>query len=547
MNPATWVDGDLHGKGPVEELMYSNQDNIEIHVCMTPTLEGLPEYLAAKQPNILYVMGGILHAVYLDAAETEEAGQRVRQLGIPYVIHWRTSPRPLAVPAMHFARAFFAGLRRSGLSVAEAFGLASHSTRIGVGVPGVEPALPVLLAASPACLPGPASAFSLELAVVPELAELRLLAPAAEALRGLLTAEARGAVLAEPPTRLERAPASAPCLPSGAPPAAARLRVLTTSGGPLSLVLTGTAAVFDSHAGLLKLAPGAAPAHRPRVVSPAVAGGAAVVELLALGSLWMVAALKALAEAPSYRGLVALGIGAVAGAPVAAFGPADGARWGVAAAVPAALARHQQAAALVAAAQQRQESSPPSGAAALTPLAPSALGRLAPAQGARPRPAERASSPPWAPAQGEASLLARAGRAPPQQPPPAAGSATTGGLLGPAPDAAVIVGRAAAGGQTPQEGPSVDTIEAPEEAAPSREAPGSDSQGDAEVDLSARSGASYCGPEGEGSSAQGRPAPASSEETQDAAPARAPPRQALEETFSDSDAARGAIQATSPY
>lgn len=30
MNPATWVDGDLHGKGPVEELMYSNQDNIEV-------------------------------------------------------------------------------------------------------------------------------------------------------------------------------------------------------------------------------------------------------------------------------------------------------------------------------------------------------------------------------------------------------------------------------------------------------------------------------------------------------------------------------------
>lgn len=75
----------------------------------------------------------------------------------------------------------------------------------------------------------------------------------------------------------------------------------------------------------LKLPPSGVPLP-PTHMSLGVAGGAPVVEALAVTSVWTVQLLKLLAQEPSYRPLALLGLAAVGTSPVAAFGPPDTAR-----------------------------------------------------------------------------------------------------------------------------------------------------------------------------------------------------------------------------
>jgi hypothetical protein len=113
----------------------------------------------------------------------------------PHVIAWPAAPAPLALPAMHFARALFAALTDPAVSVPEAFAMASSLTTAfasplaGSGVS--RPALPRLLSAAAPALPGPGSVAPLlgfqgssadrpVHTCVPGYGEVRLLAPHAE-------------------------------------------------------------------------------------------------------------------------------------------------------------------------------------------------------------------------------------------------------------------------------------------------------------------------------------------------------------------------------
>ncbi|RMZ54748.1 hypothetical protein APUTEX25_003126 [Auxenochlorella protothecoides] len=51
------IGGERQGLGALEELMHVSEGEIEIHVFKAPQLQDLPEYLAAKKPNMLYISG----------------------------------------------------------------------------------------------------------------------------------------------------------------------------------------------------------------------------------------------------------------------------------------------------------------------------------------------------------------------------------------------------------------------------------------------------------------------------------------------------------
>ncbi|KAL6767970.1 CGL156 [Auxenochlorella protothecoides x Auxenochlorella symbiontica] len=449
------IGGERQGLGALEELMHVSEGEIEIHVFKAPQLQDLPEYLAAKKPNMLYISGGVYHggdsrahapllrlpfmhgpdghpqpaavelflraltglnlfAVYIDAAGCEDLGRRIRSRGIPHVVTWANHPLPRALPAMHFAHAFFAHLRTPSVSVAEAFGLASHALRAHAFAPGGEPPLlPLLLAAGSPCLPGPGSLPPLPLppgadpaaphpTTLPEYGAVRVLAPHAEArlllaahpalvapaalglvceaLRGLLTVEARRATLAGV-ARLERAP---PHLPPGS--VALRVQLLSASRAPLTVVVAGpprvledgallahalrAALVADAHSLQLKLPPAGAPPP-PTRASPTVAAGTPVVEALAVASVWMVALLKGLCQDKQYRGLMSVGVAAVSVTGVAAFEPTDAARW---TAVLGSVAPRAPLATPGRAPAGPGLGSPPSHLASDTPLGPGLLG-----------------------------------------------------------------------------------------------------------------------------------------------------------------------------
>ncbi|KFM25586.1 hypothetical protein F751_0613 [Auxenochlorella protothecoides] len=262
---------------------------------------------------------------------------------------------------MHFAHAFFAHLRTPSVSVAEAFGLASHALRAHAFAPGGEPPLlPLLLAAGSPCLPGPGSLPPLPLppgadpaaphpTTLPEYGAVRVLAPHAEArlllaahpalvapaalglvceaLRGLLTVEARRATLAGV-ARLERAP---PHLPPGS--VALRVQLLSASRAPLTVVVAGPPRVLED---------GALLAH----------------------------ALRAALD-KQYRGLMSVGVAAVSVTGVAAFEPTDAARW---TAVLGSVAPRAPLATPGRAPAGPGLGSPPSHLASDTPLGPGLLG-----------------------------------------------------------------------------------------------------------------------------------------------------------------------------
>ncbi|PSC70291.1 AT-rich interactive domain-containing 4-like [Micractinium conductrix] len=326
--------------------------------------------------------GGGAAAAAAAAAAADEGSSK--SSGAAQAIAWQGDGAAPVLPAWAFAHAFFGLLRVSGVTVSEAYAIASRAARMhgpaapaspvsNDGTPPPAPSeplpLPALLPTGPPPeLPACASIAPLALegvdlsagvaAAFPGWRDVRLLAPNAElrlllagvsqvvnteslrlfgeALRGLLAAEVRCLQVAAV-TPLERPP---PHLAQGA--GAARCQVTTASsalcmvtlGGPTDLLenkelvchALRQAMTADAHTLQLRAPPpGVAPP--PVHASPAVASGAPVVEVLAAASVWCVQLLKELAASASYRGLVQLGVAAVSTTPVAAFGPADALRF----------------------------------------------------------------------------------------------------------------------------------------------------------------------------------------------------------------------------
>lgn len=309
--------------------------------------------------------------VYLDAAEAWPLAQGLAAAGVPHVIAWPANQAPPALHSMHFAHAFFAALRCPGMSISEGFAIAAHLTRAAAstaGGPAAPPLiLPQLVSLAAAALPdsasvppyvGPAAPLGRPLhEVFPGYAQLRMCAPHAElslmiaalpeavnsdamsclceALRAVLVAEVRTLRL------LSSAPGASPpaYLPVGS--VALRCECASASGYGFSVVLGGPQEVLaaagvaehglrqtvaaDAQALQFKLPPGDAPLPPLRAV-PGVAGGAPVVEALAVTSVWAVQLLKQMAADPESRILVAAGVGAVSTTPTAAFSKADGNR-----------------------------------------------------------------------------------------------------------------------------------------------------------------------------------------------------------------------------
>ncbi|KAL4422493.1 hypothetical protein ABPG75_008690 [Micractinium tetrahymenae] len=302
--------------------------------------------------------------------------------GLRHVLCWAAGETPPVLPAWDFGCVFFGMLRTPGVSIPEAYAIASraalaHSTEppagadmnnAGAVAAPAQPPLPQLLPAQPpASLPNCASVAAPAIegadlaagvaAAFPGYADLRLLAPNAElrlllagvsamvnqhnlrpfgeALRGVLAAEARGLqVLSLTP--FARPP---PHLPAGS--GAVRCEARTPNGASCSVTLGGPADLLgnkelvqyalrqamtaDAHTLQLKVPPPGCPPP-PTHLSPGVACGAPVVEGLAATSIWCVQLLKVLAQDTAYRGLALLGVAAVSTSPVAAFGTADSAR-----------------------------------------------------------------------------------------------------------------------------------------------------------------------------------------------------------------------------
>lgn len=273
------------------------------------------------------------------------AAARLRAAGIPNVIAWSAEAPPKALPAMHFARSFFAALRNPTVSFQEAFAVASHLTqafasRVDQTTGAVAaPPLPHLLSDAPAGSPGAAgippytgpAAATLNgrplHEAIPGYASVRLCVPYAEfrflvaalfgivnahclgnlcqALRALLAAEVRHAVVVK----------SNPCqkTPPHLPPnsAAVRCDVRTVSGVVISIVFGAPQDVLQDAALVehavrqtltadaltvqLKLPPAGTlmPSMRS---APSVAAGAPLVENLGMTSVWVVHLLKSLCK-----------------------------------------------------------------------------------------------------------------------------------------------------------------------------------------------------------------------------------------------------------
>ncbi|KAK9822214.1 hypothetical protein WJX81_006927 [Elliptochloris bilobata] len=325
---------------------------------------GLEDALAALEPAL---EGLDVDAVYVDALLGSDHARRLRGAGAAHVVHWDAAAPPGpggALAAARFGHAFFALLRNASATVPEAFSVAAHAARAGDA--GAQ-ALPVFASDARPAAPGldsvplprvPGLDLANGAAVgVPGWEAVRLLAPRAElrllatgratlndaqrlghlgeALRALLVLEVRQARLAGR-NACERTPAH---LPPGCN--ATRCALRSASGAAASVVLGGPLSVLaeealvqhalrqtlvaDALALQMRLPPPGAPAPAARA-SAAVAAGAPVVDALALTSVWAVHLLRTLCQDSGYRGLVALGIGAVGGTAVAAFTTADASR-----------------------------------------------------------------------------------------------------------------------------------------------------------------------------------------------------------------------------
>lgn len=317
-----------------------------------------------------------LDLVYLDAADTLDIGKAILTSNCCHaVVAWPTSPHPPLQAALHFAHALLACLAHPTATPLEAYAIAREMTRAfsqpfpcllvqgqgGNGDFGLLAPLPDNSTVPP--MSGPLTSglgtrpFH---EILPGFASIRTCAPQAEvellftglpssmdanalgnlcqALRGLLTLEARTLTLTSTPTRC-----SAPLTHLSEKSVPVRCETRTASGYALTIVIAGPEDVLskpgvaehalrhcltaDAHAIQLKvLAAGGKPLFMESQSSTKYASGAPLISTIAVTSTWVVQVLTLMAKDLKARALVAAGIGAVGKTPVAAFQTADSLR-----------------------------------------------------------------------------------------------------------------------------------------------------------------------------------------------------------------------------
>ncbi|DBB17102.1 TPA: hypothetical protein ACH3X3_014184 [Trebouxia sp. C0006] len=277
--------------------------------------------------------------LYIDATLPEATVEELAEAGIQYIVHWSEEQPGSQLIAAHFGHAFCAALRNPVTTIPEAFAVASHACHVHLGSkpgPGQAPAaLPCLRSAQTPALPSNISVPLPQLegmdlsqgiaAVVPDWDSVRLLAPHAElrllacgqasliaphrlsflgeALRALLVLEVRQlTVTSQTPTH--RMPAH---LPAGC--TAMRCEIQSASGACAQVVLGGPQEVLknpdlvehalrqtlaaDALSLQFKLPPPSLPVPIAQS-SDDIAGGALVVDALAITSVWVVQLLRML-------------------------------------------------------------------------------------------------------------------------------------------------------------------------------------------------------------------------------------------------------------
>jgi hypothetical protein len=317
-----------------------------------------------------------LDLVYLDAANTVESGAAILSGGRCHsVIAWPASHSPPIQAAIHFAHAFFSCLCHPTITPLEAHAIAREMTSAfsqqfpcllvqgyeAASDPGLLVPLPDNSTVPPMSGPLTSGLGTRPLhEIMPGFASIRTCAPQAEvellftgvpssmnanalgslcqAIRGLLTLEARSLTLHSTPTRC-----TTPLTHLSDKSIPMRCETKTASGYPLTVVIAGPEDVLnkpgvvehalrhcltaDAHAVQLKvLAAGGKPLFMESQPSTKYAMGAHLISTIAVTSTWVVQVLTLMAKDLRSRALVAAGIGAVGKTPVAAFQNADSLR-----------------------------------------------------------------------------------------------------------------------------------------------------------------------------------------------------------------------------
>lgn len=316
--------------------------------------------------------------VYIDAAASSLLAEALSQRGIGCIVAWDENSPPLALPAMHFSHTFFSMLRNPTVIPSEAFAIAVHLTyafgghSAGPSAPS-KPPLPRIRCLIAPSLPGSSTvplpsgfedvknADNISAILnqrIPGYSNVRLCAPHAEvrllltALFGIMNATTLGhfcqalrAILVTAVRSLSLVSVHKIVDPQVLLPAgchALRCKFATVDGAHSSVLMgvpenivqqprilehvVRQTLAADAQALQMKLPPPGTPLPPVRNLDT-VGGNAPLIEGLLVTSVWVVSLLRSMCQDPENRTLVAAGVGAVSGTPVASFTSTDGNRF----------------------------------------------------------------------------------------------------------------------------------------------------------------------------------------------------------------------------